>query len=93
LQGASQSERGGLSGVPLSLQSTKIIRYIAQNSDGMMPTIGVGGIRSAADVQVKIDTGASLVQLYTGLVYQGPGLAGRILRGLAKSENVANLQT
>ena len=93
LQGANRSERGGLSGVPLSLQSTKIIRYIAQHTNGMMPIIGVGGIRSAADVQAKIDAGASLVQLYTGLVYQGPGLAGRILRSLTKSANVANLQT
>ena len=59
----------------------------------MMSIIGVGGIRSAADVQAKIDAGASLVQLYTGLVYQGPGLASRILRSLAKSENIANLQT
>jgi dihydroorotate dehydrogenase len=93
LQGTNRSERGGMSGVPLSIQSTKIIRYIAQHTDGLMPIIGVGGIRSAADVQAKIDAGASLVQLYTGLVYQGPGLAGRILRSLKKSANVANLQT
>ena len=92
LQGAKRSEAGGLSGVPLSLQSTNIIRYIAQHTDGM-PIIGVGGIRSAADAQAKIDAGASLVQLYTGLVYQGPGLAGRILRGLTKPANVANIQT
>ena len=93
LQGSNRSARGGLSGVPLSLRSTKIIRYITQHTNGIIPIIGVGGIRSAADAQAKIDAGASLVQVYTGLVYQGPGLAGSILRGLTKSVNVANLQT
>lgn len=93
LHEANRSESGGLSGAPLSQQSTKIIRYIAQVTDGKLPIVGVGGVRSAADVQAKIDAGASLVQLYTGLIYGGPGLAGNILRGLTKSAIVANLQT
>ena len=92
-QEASHSSRGGLSGVPLAQQSTRIIQFVAQQTGDAMPIIGVGGIKSAADVQAKLDAGASLVQLYTGLIYQGPGLPGCILRGLAKSANVANLQT
>ena len=79
-----QSESGGLSGAPLADNSTDIIRYIARHTEDKLPIIGVGGIQSATDVKIKIDAGASLVQLYTGLIYQGPGIAGRILRDLQK---------
>lgn len=65
---------GGLSGKPVSDKSTEVIRYLHTHSKGAFPIIGVGGIHSAKDAQDKIDAGASLVQLYTGFVYQGPQL-------------------
>jgi dihydroorotate dehydrogenase len=80
-----QSEVGGLSGLPLQEHSTVIIAYIARQTHGQLPLIGVGGIRSATDVQAKLDAGAVLVQVYTGLVYEGPGMAGRILRDLNRT--------
>lgn len=83
LRHANQSESGGLSGDPLAARSTDIIRHIRQTTGDRLPVIGVGGIRTVADAQAKLDAGASLLQLYTGLVYEGPGLAGRLLRGLA----------
>lgn len=76
------AEVGGLSGRPLRQRSTQIIAAIHDRSNGRLPIIGVGGVRTAADVQAKLEAGASLVQLYTGLVYGGPGLAGRVLRKL-----------
>ncbi|MEM9052030.1 MAG: quinone-dependent dihydroorotate dehydrogenase [Bacteroidota bacterium] len=69
---------GGLSGKPLSSRSTEVIRYIHQKSNGSIPIVGVGGIHSAEDALEKLDAGASLVQLYTGFVYEGPGLVKRI---------------
>lgn len=78
-------EQGGLSGRPLASRSTEIIAYIQQQTNGNLPIIGVGGVQTAADVQAKLDAGASLVQLYTGLIYEGPRLAGRILRKLGKN--------
>ncbi len=78
---ANKSEAGGMSGKPLRQRSTEVVRFIAQNSD--LPVIGVGGIDSAESAREKLDAGASLVQLYSGLVYQGPRLAGKILRGLS----------
>lgn len=77
-----RSVSGGLSGSPLRERSTEMIRYIRRESSGRMPVIGVGGVTSAADVKEKLDAGATLVQMYTGLVYEGPGVAGRILRSL-----------
>jgi len=74
---------GGLSGRPLARRSTEIIRMIHAKTEGKLPIIGVGGIMSAADAWEKLRAGASLLQLYTGLIYQGPGLVGRILRGLS----------
>lgn len=73
-------EKGGYSGLPLRGRSNEVIRHICNQSD--LPVIGVGGIRTADDVRAKLDAGAILVQLYTGLVYEGPGMIGRILRGL-----------
>ncbi|MCH2214634.1 MAG: quinone-dependent dihydroorotate dehydrogenase [Flavobacteriales bacterium] len=69
---------GGLSGKPLSHRSTEVIRYIHEKSKGSIPIVGVGGIHSAKDALEKLDAGASLVQLYTGFVYEGPGLVKRI---------------
>ena len=73
---------GGLSGKPVRLRSTEIIRYIHQKSSGAIPIIGVGGIHSAADAKEKLAAGACLVQVYTGFVYEGPGLAKEICKGL-----------
>lgn len=77
---ANQKEQGGLSGRPLRQRSTEIIRYIHRQTGGQLPIIGVGGVQTSDDVRAKLDAGASLVQLYTGLIYEGPGLAGRIMR-------------
>lgn len=82
LRSAAQTEAGGLSGAPLAARSTAIVRHCYRQTGGRLPIVGVGGIFSAADALAKIRAGASLVQLYTGLVYQGPGLVGRICRGL-----------
>ncbi|MEE4273269.1 MAG: quinone-dependent dihydroorotate dehydrogenase, partial [Thermoanaerobaculales bacterium] len=73
-------EEGGLSGAALTRMSTRIVAAICSHLDGALPVIGVGGIMSPADAREKLDAGAALVQLYTGLVYSGPGLVRRILR-------------
>jgi dihydroorotate dehydrogenase len=77
-----KDEQGGLSGRPLRQRSTEIIRYIHRKTGGKLPIIGVGGVQTAEDVKAKLEAGASLVQVFTGLIYEGPGLAGRILREL-----------
>ncbi|HEY9123265.1 MAG TPA: quinone-dependent dihydroorotate dehydrogenase, partial [Bacteroidales bacterium] len=74
--------RGGLSGKPIKERSTELIRYVAQKTNHTLPIIGVGGIMSAADAQEKIDAGASLVQIYTGFIYEGPFLVKRINKQL-----------
>src|SRR6185503_16725656 len=76
------AEAGGLSGRPLRGRSTEIIRHIYRQTRGTLPIIGVGGIFSAAEAWEKIAAGASLVQVYTGLVYRGPGIAATIVAGL-----------
>ncbi len=76
------AETGGLSGKPLRARSTEIIRHLYKQTNGKLPIIGVGGIFSADDAWEKITAGASLVQCYTGLVYEGPGLAKKIVAGL-----------
>jgi len=76
-------EEGGLSGAALTEMSTRIIARIVEHTGGSIPVIGVGGVMGPEDARAKLDAGASLVQLYTGLVYEGPGLVKRILRGLA----------
>jgi dihydroorotate dehydrogenase len=75
-------ESGGLSGAPLGGRSTNMIRQIYLRTGGKLPIIGVGGVMNAADAQAKLDAGAILVQVYTGLVYAGPGLVREIKRGL-----------
>jgi len=76
------TETGGLSGAPLQAKSTAVIRALHQKLDGALPIIGVGGIMNGADAREKIDAGASLVQIYTGLIYQGPDLIKDALRAL-----------
>jgi len=75
-------EAGGLSGEPLAGRSMEIIAYVYRQVGDKMPVIGVGGVTSADDVQARLDAGAALVQLYTGLIYEGPQLVGRLLRAL-----------
>ncbi len=78
-------EAGGISGAPLTQRSTEIIKFIWQETDGKLPIIGVGGIFNAEDAWDKITAGASLIQVYTGWVYQGPGMVKQILQGLVKN--------
>jgi dihydroorotate dehydrogenase len=78
------NETGGLSGKPLSERSTEVIRYLYQKSGASFPIIGVGGIHSEQDAVEKLEAGAALVQLYTGFIYEGPGLIGRINKRLLK---------
>jgi dihydroorotate dehydrogenase len=82
LTSAHRNESGGLSGVPLFEKSTRVLAMLSKLTDGKMPLIGVGGISSAEDAYAKIRAGASAVQLYTALVYQGLSLAPQIARGL-----------
>ena len=75
---------GGLSGQPIKELSTRVIKYLAQNSNKAFPIIGVGGIHSAEDALDKIEAGADLVQIYTGFIYEGPGLIKQINKALLK---------
>ena len=75
-------EAGGISGAPLRQRSTEVIRFIHQQTQGQLPIIGVGGIFTAEDAWEKITAGASLIQVYTGWIYEGPWMARRILEGL-----------
>ena len=75
---------GGVSGRVLAKRSTEIIRYLHQKSSGSFPIIGVGGIYSAEDAIAKLNAGASLVQVYSGMVYEGPGLIKKIKQGLVR---------
>ena len=81
---ASYSE-GGLSGKPLKNRSTEVIRYISEKSGKTIPIIGVGGIMSPEDAMEKLNAGASLVQLYTGFIYEGPGLVKKINEYILKN--------
>lgn len=76
------NETGGLSGKPLTSRSTEVIRYLSEKSGKAFPIIGVGGIHSPQDAKDKIEAGASLVQLYTGFIYEGPSLIKRICKSL-----------
>ncbi|MEQ3689972.1 MAG: quinone-dependent dihydroorotate dehydrogenase [Flavobacterium sp.] len=74
LNSENKSEVGGLSGKPLTNRSTEVIRFLSEKSNKAFPIIGVGGIHSADDALEKLDAGASLIQLYTGFIYEGPAL-------------------
>lgn len=77
-------EAGGISGAPLRQRSTEVIRFIYQQTQGQLPIIGVGGIFTAEDAWEKITAGASLIQTYTGWIYEGPWMVRRILEGLVQ---------
>jgi dihydroorotate dehydrogenase len=85
------AEPGGLSGRPLRARSTQIIRHLYRQTRGTLPIIGVGGIFDAADAWEKITAGASLIQLYTGLVYEGPAIAKSIVTSLIQGLERAGL--
>jgi dihydroorotate dehydrogenase len=76
------AETGGLSGRPLRVRSTEMVRHLYRQTRGHLPIVGVGGIFDAADAWEKIAAGASLIQIYTGLVYEGPAIAKHIVAGL-----------
>jgi dihydroorotate dehydrogenase len=76
---------GGLSGKPLKDRATEVIRYLHEHSNGSFPIVGVGGIQTAEDALEKISAGASLVQVYTGFIYEGPSIARKINEELLKS--------
>lgn len=80
---AKVAEAGGLSGRPLRRRSTEIINYISRATAGRLPIIGVGGIEDAVSGAEKLDAGATLVQIYTGLIYEGPFFAATLARALA----------
>lgn len=84
LTSPAKSEMGGLSGKPLTNRSTEVIRFLAEKSNKAFPIIGVGGIHSAEDAIEKLEAGADLLQLYTGFIYEGPGLIKRINRAIIK---------
>jgi len=79
-----KTETGGLSGKPLEKRSTEVIRYLSEKSNKSFPIIGVGGIHSASDAIEKLNAGASLVQVYTGFIYEGPQLVKNINREILK---------
>lgn len=80
---------GGLSGMPLSERSTEVIRYLHERSGGRFPIIGVGGIMSPDDALEKLDAGASLVQVYTGFIYEGPAFVKSINKAILKASKEA----
>ena len=83
LRSVHASETGGLSGAPLRDPATAILRQFSRRIEGRLPLIGAGGISSAEDAYARIRAGASAVQLYTAMLYEGPGLPTRIAKGLS----------
>jgi dihydroorotate dehydrogenase len=82
LASKNKTEVGGLSGKPLSIRSTEVIRFLAQKSNRAFPIIGVGGIHTAQDALDKLEAGASLIQIYTGFIYEGPKLIKKINKAI-----------
>ena len=78
---------GGLSGKPIKDRSTQIIKYLANTSNKAFPIIGVGGIHSEKDALEKLNAGADLVQIYTGFIYEGPGLIKKINKAILQEFN------
>ena len=76
---------GGVSGQPITIKSTQVIKYLSDNSQKAFPIIGVGGIHSEKDALDKLNAGADLVQIYTGFIYEGPGLVKRINKAVLKA--------
>jgi dihydroorotate dehydrogenase len=85
---ADVNQAGGLSGAPLRRRSTEIIGYVSRATHGRLPVIGVGGITDLAAAAEKLDAGATLVQVYSGMIYRGPFFAAELARGLAERQRV-----
>lgn len=79
-------ETGGVSGKPLKNRSTEVIRYLSEKSNKAFPIIGVGGIHTAEDAKEKLEAGASLLQVYTGFIYEGPAVVKNICKGLVEGK-------
>lgn len=88
-----QEEAGGISGAPIRERSTEVIRFIWQQTGGQLPIIGVGGIFTAEDAWTKIAAGASLLQIYTGWIYEGPWVVRNILTGLLEELELNGLSS
>ena len=86
-----QDEAGGISGLPVQQRATEVIRFIYQETKGKLPIIGVGGIFNADDAWAKIIAGASILQVYTGWVYEGPWMVNQVLSGLLAKLNEKGL--
>lgn len=86
LKSENKVEIGGLSGKPLTKRSTEVIRFLSEKSNKSFPIIGVGGIHSAEDAIEKLEAGASLIQLYTGFIYEGPNLIKKINRKILEKK-------
>lgn len=84
LQSSNKTETGGLSGLPVQKRSTEVIKFLYKQSNGTIPIIGVGGIFTVEDAYEKIKAGASLVEVYTGIIYEGPGIVKKINQGLVR---------
>jgi dihydroorotate dehydrogenase len=84
------AEQGGLSGAPLRERATQVVKILAQTLDGAIPVIGAGGILSGADAAEKLDAGASLVQIYSGLIYRGPGLVNECIEAIRNAHRPAS---
>ena len=88
LKSSKKNESGGLSGLPLKDKSTDVIKFLHKNSKNAFPIIGVGGVHEPDDAIEKLDAGASLVQMYTGFIYEGPGIVKRINKALLIREKI-----
>ena len=87
LQSKNKIETGGLSGKPLTNRATEVIRFLSEKSNKAFPIIGVGGIHSVQDALEKLNAGASLIQLYTGFIYEGPKLVTQINKQILKNRS------
>ncbi|HVA24625.1 MAG TPA: quinone-dependent dihydroorotate dehydrogenase [Chloroflexota bacterium] len=91
LESRQAAEAGGLSGLPLRGRATEVIRFIYRVTEGKLPIIGAGGIATAADAIEKLEAGASLIQLYTGFIYEGPSAVRAINQGLLRALDARGL--
>ena len=91
LASRSRTEMGGLSGSPLRVRVAHVVQSIHKLTHGQLPIVGVGGVFNPDDARTMLQHGAQLLQVFTGLVYRGPGLVGEILRGLAQQDTRSGL--
>ena len=82
--GVAEMGAGGLSGKPLTKRATEVVKYLHDKSKGTFPIVASGGIHSVADAMEKLDAGATLIELYTGFIYEGPLLAKRVCKEIIK---------